>query len=112
MKPKDLILSVLCVEQKKRSTRNGFVIDPVDGFSVPEWVIWEREAVLAAVNEIRVNAKLSPIDSVTLVKKAEWEASGHCDYTSKYALYAAELTRALPTDLTARAVGCTKLEYE
>lgn len=93
MKPKDLILSVLGDEQKKRSERPGSVIDPVDGFPVPEWVILERNAVLAAVNGIRGDAKLAPIDSTTLVKKAERLACGHCDYTLKYALYAAELIR-------------------
>lgn len=91
MNPRKIIFDLLCAEQAIRSTRTGYERDPIDKLLVPSWVLAERRAVLAKVNEIRSCNGLAPIDEETLVKKAEWQASGHCDYTTKYALYAAEL---------------------
>jgi len=72
-----------------------FEHDPVDGLSVPAWVLAERRALLSKVNELRAAAGHPLIDETTLVKKAEWQAAGHSDYTTKYALYASELCRGV-----------------
>jgi len=88
---RDRIKTVLVKEQQLRSQRNGYVIDHADNCQTFEWVLAERRAVLAEVNAIRAERGKSPIDERTLLHKAEWLASGHVDFTSKYALYAAEL---------------------
>ena len=53
-----------------------------------EWVLYERQVMLDAVNAARFNLGLPPL---TNVDKAERGAMGHCDYTWKFALYCAEL---------------------
>jgi len=53
-----------------------------------EWVIYERQVMLEAVNTARFNRGLSPL---TNVDSAERCAVGHIDYTRKFALYCAEL---------------------
>jgi hypothetical protein len=91
MSPRKIIYDLLCAEQALRPSRTGFERDPVDGMSVPAWVLAERRAVLTKVNELRATNGWAAVDEATLVKKAEWMASGHSDYTTKYSLYAASL---------------------
>jgi hypothetical protein len=86
-----LLFGLLCAEQELRPQRQAPTPDPVDGRTVPEWVLLERRAMLGKVNELRASVGLGPIDETTLVKKAEWLACGHCDYSTKYSLYAAAL---------------------
>lgn len=85
------IMAVLIEAQKHRKTKTECVPNEADGRSSPEWVLFDRRAVLAEVNAIRAERGKQPIDERTLLRKAEWQAEGHSDYTSKYALYAAEL---------------------
>ena len=89
------LLDLLCAEQALRAKRGTCEHDPVDGLSVPAWVLAERRALLSKVNELRAAAGHPLIDETTLVKKAEWQAAGHSDYTTKYALYASELCRGV-----------------
>lgn len=88
---RDRFKLLLQKEQEFRSMRNSLVRDDADGCYACEWALEERRAVLAEVNAIRAERGKQPIDERTLLRKAERQASGHCDYTSKYALYAAEL---------------------
>ncbi len=54
------------------------------------WIVFERETMRAAVNVERVRRGLPPVD-ISVIKKVEQIATGHSDYASKFALYAAEL---------------------
>lgn len=53
-----------------------------------EWVLYERQVMLDAVNAERFRLRLLPL---TNVDQAEQNAMGFCDYTQKFALYCAEL---------------------
>jgi hypothetical protein len=55
-----------------------------------EWVLYERQVMFDAVNELRHTRMLSPIKMCRLMD-AERSATGHSDYTHKFALYCAEL---------------------
>ncbi len=90
----DAIFKALCDAQAQRSARSETVNDPVDGYSVPAWVLFERTAVLDTVNTLRAALGHPPIDDQTLVRKAERQAAGHVDYSTKFACYAADLVKA------------------
>ena len=55
------------------------------------WVLFEREVMTATTNRIRAERGLSAVEPEAVLR-AEWGASGHIDYASKYALGCAELT--------------------
>jgi phosphopantetheine adenylyltransferase len=80
---------ILTEAQWERSLRNDWVESP-DGPSELGWVIFERETMHRAVNQVRGENGLAEI-SVEHVKRVERMATGHSDYTFKYALYCAEL---------------------
>lgn len=61
-----------------------------DGGEELGWILFEREQMLAAVNEARAEEGLPPV-TVAAVWDAECAASGHADYIAKFALYCAEL---------------------
>jgi hypothetical protein len=54
------------------------------------WMVFERQGMLAAVNQARAERGLLPADPAA-VRRAENMACGHVDYAAKFALYCAEL---------------------
>jgi hypothetical protein len=77
---RDLLLEVLGKAQKERPHRRE-----ADG-----WIIYERDQLLRAVNRERSRRGKPPVESARL-ESVERRAVGHSDYSSKYALYSAEL---------------------
>ena len=76
-----------------RKTRQEFVSDPLENrylHQVPAYVLFEREAMLGAVNAERARRGLAPVE-VTKIDRVERLACGHVDYASKYPLYCAEI---------------------
>ena len=92
--------TLLTNEQKNRKKNQDLVHDPVESTKNPQWVLHERKVLLDAVNADRALLNLPAIDDVTFVRKAERQAAGHSDYSSKFAFYASELAR-----------GATKIVY-
>ena len=76
--------TVLAEAQMFRSVRSGWIGNEV------EWVIYERQVMQRAVNQVRADRGMSPVteDDVAYVER---QALGHCDYSRKFALYCAEL---------------------
>lgn len=60
-------------------------------FPKADWISMERTAMLDAVNRLRVGKR--PVDLATITG-VERLALGHVDYSSKFALYCAELVTA------------------
>lgn len=89
---KEGMLAIFKTAAKERGKRNDLF--PVEGGKSYErefgWVIFEREAMWAAVNKERVARGLQPVD-MSVLKRVEQMATGHSDYAAKYALYAALL---------------------
>lgn len=78
---------------KERKKRQAFVTDPCETrftHTVPEYVLYERATMLAAVNEERARRGFSPVDEKA-IDRVERLACGHVDYASKYPLYCAEI---------------------
>jgi len=78
---------------QERKKRQDFVADPLEGrfiHTVPAYVLFEREAMLAAVNAVRA-ARGLPLVDVKKIDRVERLACGHVDYSSKYPLYCAEI---------------------
>lgn len=80
------LLAALLEEADLRSSRNGFD----DESRELEWVVAERQRMLAEVNDIRRAAGAEPV-TVEQIENAERPAIGHVDYATKFALYCAEL---------------------
>jgi len=74
--------------QKLRPTKSKWIGTEL------EWIIYERKVMLDAVNVERFRRGLS---AVLDVNKAERCATGHVDYTQKFALYCAEMCNDNPT---------------
>lgn len=91
---KEQMLKVLSAAQKERKARPEYV-DFVNAWGhkvkEPEWAIHELNVMFAEVNRRRAENGLAPISLVD-VQKVESMACGHSDYSSKFALYCAELT--------------------
>ncbi|MFI1203540.1 hypothetical protein ACH4VR_29610 [Streptomyces sp. NPDC020883] len=85
----DRLYAVLVAAQKERDQRP----DLLDGPDGPEceWARFERNAMWREVNRIRGERGLKPVLLSSIVS-AEQQAVGHCDYTSKLAVYCAEIT--------------------
>lgn len=60
----------------------------------PEWQEYELLTMVRNVNRVRTH-KGKPMVSVADVMVVEQQASGHLDYTKKFALYCAELAVGL-----------------
>jgi hypothetical protein len=84
MNARDKLLAVLEREQALRSTRYRLNLNE------PEWVIAERKAMFETVNAIRAKHGFPDIDMMDILS-VERSATGHSDYSSKFALYCAEL---------------------
>lgn len=74
---RDSFLATLTKTQRERSLR-------------PDWVLHERRVMRDAVNAVRIDAGLAPV-AIAAVERVETMAVGHSDYSSKFALYCAEL---------------------
>lgn len=92
------MLKILSSAQDERDSLNRFVDDPVEGRENPEWVIHERQAMLTAINRKRQLRQLPEIDELALLR---WErqASGHVDYSKKFALYCAWLALGIENEM-------------
>ena len=75
---------ILASEMAKRPQRQAFVND------VPEWVVIERAAMLAAVQAAR-RARGAAEVAPESVRRAESSAEGHFDYVKKWAIGCADL---------------------
>lgn len=78
-------MTILRKAQAERSNRQRF--GPTGEL---EWVVFERETMFMAVHAKRAKMGKRPI-GIDMIKRAERSASGHADYSSKFALYCAEL---------------------
>lgn len=76
------MLDTLAAEQEKRNDN-------------PKWLEAEFTLMLNTVNTERVRRRLSPVTREEL-RRREQLAVGHVDYSSKFALYCAELALGLP----------------
>lgn len=74
---RDQLLEVLSKVQKLRGLDS-------------DWIFRERQAMLNAVNREREKLKKSMLTEED-IRFVEQIACGHCDYSSKFALYCAEL---------------------
>lgn len=81
---RDQFLQVLSEAQELRPQKMRHIGDEL------EWVIYEREVMLRAVNAVRLQRDCSAV-IVEEVRRVERCASGHVDYSQKFALYCAEL---------------------
>jgi hypothetical protein len=79
-KLQELLLAILSKAQGQRGIRR-------------DWIAFEQQTMLDAVNRMRAERGDQPITLATLLKK-ERLAVGHVDYSSKFALYCAELVMA------------------
>jgi uncharacterized protein YkwD len=79
---------ILCNAAQERSKRDDFV--DRDGETWPEWVFFERKTMTAAVNAERQKKGLPAVPPSEVIR-VERQASGHSDYSHKFALYCAEL---------------------
>jgi phosphopantetheine adenylyltransferase len=81
---RDWLYNTLTAAQDERHLRQAFV----DGELA--WIVYERETMHTAVNQARAERGLPalPIESI---ERVEMQATGHVDYTKKFALYCAEL---------------------
>lgn len=88
----DKMLKVLVVAQDHRKERQDMVPSNNPREKYPEigWVVYERQVMFDAVNTERTNRGLEPI-GIEEVARVETTATGHVDYTRKFALYCAEL---------------------
>jgi hypothetical protein len=78
---------------KERRNRPSMVPDPCETrfiHTVPAYVLFERDTLLAAVNAERGRRGLKPVD-VGAIDRVERLACGHIDYAEKYPLYCTEL---------------------
>jgi hypothetical protein len=76
---RDRLLDVLGKQQEKRKRYDGL-----------EWIEAERDVMLDAVNRERIAAHLEPVTMADIQRVETW-ACGHSDYSSKFALYCAEI---------------------
>lgn len=80
---------ILCEAQNKREEKNRWVDTEL------EWVLYERITMFDAVNKERL-AVGKKVLGLAEFMSAERSATGHCDYTKKFALYCAELVTETP----------------
>lgn len=83
---------VLSRAAQERRERPDLVDDPIGPWPGQEleWVLYEREQLLTAVNVERASRGL-PEAALSDVKRVEQMAVGHTDYGHKFSIYCAEL---------------------
>jgi hypothetical protein len=77
------LYAALVRAQEQRPSRQDMVGDE------PGWVVFERNVMRTEVDRIRADHSLPPVTDDAILR-AEHLATGHVDYTKKYALYCAE----------------------
>ena len=82
----DKMHTTLTRAQQERHLRDEFVDGELG------WVAHERNVMLTAVNEARAAQALPPVP-IAAIERVEGSATGHSDYTRKFAWYCAELVR-------------------
>ncbi len=83
---RDLLLNVLSTAQKERPRLRSAPLNNGE----PAFVLFERNAMFDAVTRERAKLGKGP-RSMADLERVESQASGHSDYSSKFALYCAEL---------------------
>jgi len=86
---RDLFRVTLITAQKERDRRQEIFGGEL------AWVIYERETMLNAVNRARAAYGKQPLPPAA-VERVEGLATGHVDYTDKFALYCTELVQDTP----------------
>ena len=94
-KIQEQLLEVLSDAQGERNKRRELVTcvawwDKSKTENIPGWCEYEREVMLGEVNKLREKKGL-PLIGPLDIARVESMAMGHCDYSSKFALYCAEL---------------------
>lgn len=84
----DALHAALVAAQQERPQRDDWV--PTATGQELGWVLHERDVMLAETNRWRIANGLPEI-GLGLILRAENHASGHVDYTHKFALYCAEI---------------------
>ncbi len=83
--------SILQSAQYQRDNRDALVDDPLTNRRVFAWVLFERTVMRNTINAHRAIVRgVCPVP-MSHVIRAESNALGHSDYTSKFALYCVEL---------------------
>ncbi|MCK9463047.1 MAG: hypothetical protein M0R80_25775 [Proteobacteria bacterium] len=88
----ELFRKTLIKAQEQREKKKGWVDDPMSNDQVPEWIVFERQTMFDLTNKERVLNGLPPV-TMKEILRVENCASGHIDYTNKYALYCLEISR-------------------
>jgi len=86
----EALRQVLVTAQAERSKRQEWVASEDGTPGELGWVLFEREQMLQAVNDLRTRAGKTPV-SAEQVTQAEQRAMGHVDYTTKFAIACADL---------------------
>ena len=88
----EMFRKALMTAQEQREKKKEWVPDPINDTDAPEWILFERQTMFDLTNEER---KLNGLPPATLhdILRAENCASGHIDYTNKFALYCLEISR-------------------
>lgn len=76
---RDAILAALTRQQSKR-----------DSYDLDGWIAAERQVMLSATNAWREKLGSLPVTESDIRRVEQW-ACGHSDYSSKFALYCAEI---------------------
>lgn len=84
----DALLKKLAAAQCERPDRSEWVDSPI-GRELG-WVLYERRVMLDEVNRLRGERMLPPV-GVRDVERVEQSATGHSDYSRKFAYGCAEL---------------------
>jgi hypothetical protein len=82
--------SYLSELRKERRDRAG--LTQLGEETYPEWAAFEIESLFSRINEERKNLGLDPC-ALQEVQLADSQASGHSDYSHKFALYCAEIAQ-------------------
>lgn len=85
---RDRLLRVLLDACKERAQRTE-ILTTEHGPDM-EWAVHERKAMLEEVNTIRRRHGKDPVD-LDAIEKADRQATGHIDWSAKFAFYCAEL---------------------
>jgi len=84
-----LMRELFVLAAKERPSRPDMIEIGKDHIE-PAWVLYERETMLWAVNDLRQASGFEPV-SIDSIARAEQMAVGHVDYGTKFPLYCAEI---------------------
>lgn len=90
MKPSRMLrFSLFRSELVAAQSQRGYM--PIEGADTPDWRTYEMLVMWKTVNRMRVDGHEKPPVPFSDIEDAERQASGHSDYTKKFALYCSEL---------------------